>query len=139
MHSLASKISTILKLLRQNAEHSMADQGLGFPEQMVLMRLYPNKTTNQNDIALQIGVDKGSIARTMMKLEDKGLITRVPNPANRRENLVSLTEQCSEILEDMKNNLSEVSERAFAGFSDEERLATLKALERIAQNLQEEK
>lgn len=139
MHSLVSKVSTILKLLRQNAEHGMSAEGLGFPEQMVLMRLYPDRTSNQNVLAQMIGVDKASIARTMTKLEDKGLITRTPNPANRRENLVSLTPKSAEILEDMRKNLSEVSERAFAGFSEEERIATLDALNRIADNLREDK
>lgn len=138
MHSLASKVSAVLKLLRLNAERGMAAESLGFPEQMILMRLYPDKTSNQDAIARTIGVDKGSIARTMAKLEEKGLITRVPNPANRRENLVSLAPKSAEILEDMRQNLNDVSERAFDGFTDEERAMVLDALTRIADNLRDE-
>ena len=138
MHTLISETSAIMRLLRVNAERGMAQEGLGFPEQMVLMTLYPDKACNQDTIARMLGVDKGAIARTMTKLEDKGLIRRTPNPANRRENIVSLAPESAPVLEGMKANMFACIEQAFDGFEDDERQRVLDALARIADNLKDD-
>lgn len=135
MYVLMSTVSSIMRSLRANAEREMADYGLGHPEQMVLMCLYPDKTFNQDSIARMLDVDKGAVARTMVKLEEKGLILRVQNPDNRRENLVSLAPGSKEVMGKMNASLKACADLAFQGFSKDEREQLLDNLLRISENL----
>jgi len=134
-HSFMSDVSIIVRLLRTNAERSMAHLNIGFPEQMVLMVLSSGKPMIQNDIAQILGVDKGAIARTITKLEEKGYISRCSNPDNRRENKVQITPKCDAMMEEMRENLLKVQERAFDGFSNEERQTIENDIHRLAANL----
>lgn len=138
MHQFMTRVSSIVRSMRVSAERGMAGKGIGFPEQMVLMCLYPDKTCNQDAIARMLDVDKGAVARTVLKLEEKGLIERAPNPQNRRENLVRLGPSSAAILDDMRQNLRACSAKAFKGFSDDERDLMMRFLGRIADNLRAE-
>lgn len=135
MDSFMAEVSIIMKLMRLSAERGLADRGLGFPEQMVLMCLYPDRMLNQDAVARMLGADKGAVARTIAKLQEKGLIVRGQNPDNRRENLVSLAPESFEVLCEMQANLDRCMDRAFEGFSDDERAAVVEALGRISANL----
>lgn len=53
---------------------------------------------NQENIALRCNINKGAVARSIKKLEDKGLVIRKIDENNRRQNMVSLTEKGEETL-----------------------------------------
>ena len=99
-------ISVIERKMRLYAEHALAGQGVGFPEQVVLMHLAAHGTCRQEDLAAHFHIDKGSIAKTVSKLEAKGLVSRVLNPADKREKLVELTPQGTEVLAAMGSVLT---------------------------------
>lgn len=132
-------LSVIERRMRLHAERALADLSVGFPEQVVLMQLGARGTCRQEDLAAHFFIDKGSIAKTVGKLEAKGLVSRVLNPADKREKLVELTAQGSEVLAAMGSSYVELEKRMFAGLSQQELETTFAALERIAANLTEEK
>ena len=80
-------ISVIERKLRTYAEHAGKDARLGFPEQVVVMYLASHGASKQEAIAQYLGIDKGSIAKTIAKLEAKGLLVRTVNPESKREKL----------------------------------------------------
>lgn len=135
MNTFMNELSIIMRHLRIRAEHGMIRYDLGFPEQMVLTCLSPNKVLKQEAIAQILGLDKGAIARTVAKLEKKDLVEREINPSDRRQNLVSLSEGGRTIIHDMKKNLNKCTDRAFEGFTDAERARFVADLNRIADNL----
>ncbi len=53
---------------------------------------------NQEKIASRCNINKGSVARSIKKLEDKGLIKREIDENNRRQNKISLTQFGEETL-----------------------------------------
>ena len=53
---------------------------------------------NQEKIASRCNINKGSVARSIKKLEDKGLIKREIDENNRRQNKISLTQTGKETL-----------------------------------------
>ena len=55
-------------------------------------------------------MNDGTIAKALRKLEDKNMIQRSPNPDNRRQNLISLTDTGLNIAEEF-NNLDEKWEK----------------------------
>ena len=53
---------------------------------------------NQEKLASRCNINKGAVARSIKKLEDKGLIVRQIDENNRRQNKVSLTKKGKETL-----------------------------------------
>ncbi len=67
---------------------------LSSAETNVLMFLYTNgDRVSQDAIVSGVDVSKPAISRTINSLEAKGYIVREPNPADRRSNLINLTEK----------------------------------------------
>ena len=135
MHSFMSDISIIVRLMRLSSERNMSHHGLGFPEQMILMILSDGEPSSQGALANILGIDKGAIARTVAKLEKKGYVIRTVNPDDHRENVVEITPLCTEIIQEMRENLIEIRNVAFTGFTEEEQHVIKENMHRLALNL----
>lgn len=61
-------------------------------EEFILLNMINEKTDQiSQNIAIATGKNKSVIMRMIDSLENKGLVKRTPNPADRRENLLSIT------------------------------------------------
>jgi DNA-binding MarR family transcriptional regulator len=133
--SFMRDVSLITRRMRIYAERSMAHRGLGFPEQVVIMHLAAHGRSNQEQVARQFGIDKGAIAKTAVKLEEKGLITRTVNPQNKREKLMELTPAANDVVADMQRALADMAATMFSGMSADEVARLTQALSHVAANL----
>nr|WP_319474192.1 MarR family winged helix-turn-helix transcriptional regulator [uncultured Sphaerochaeta sp.] len=84
-------ISAVTRYWYAYTHQSLKEIHLAGSEHSVIMYLSQQESVNQDAISEHLALDKGTIARTLTKLEEKNLVTRVVNNNNRRENLVSLT------------------------------------------------
>ena len=130
-----SDVSIIVRKMRLIAEARLDKYGIGFPEQLVIMYLSAHGASNQAAIADALEIDKGSIAKTVGKLEAKGLVNRAENPQNRREKNVVLTSAADDILGAMRTAHEQLDDMMFAGLSDEQVEMTCRSLSTIADNL----
>lgn len=130
-----SDVSIIVRKMRLIAEASLDKYGIGFPEQLVIMYLSAYGESNQTAIVEALEIDKGSIAKTVGKLESKGLVNRKENPQNRREKNVALTSAADEILGAMHAAHKQLDDMLFDGLTDEQVEATCQSLSVIAGNL----
>lgn len=112
--------SIIVRLSRIFAERKMARFGIGFPEQTILMFLANGVQIHQDAIARHFMIDKGTIAKTIDKLEAKQLVTRQENPANRREKLIALRPAGQSMLGEMQKVLDEWDRELFQGVNNED-------------------
>jgi len=125
--NMMNNFSIIVRYGHIFAERSMKEFDLGFPEQVVMMYLANGKQMNQDSIAKHYRLDKGAIAKTVLKLENKQLIIRKQNPDNKRENLLSLSPEGNKILGIMHHRLLDWNLKLYEGISEEDK----KELERI--------
>ena len=65
-------------------------------------------------------LDKGSIAKTLNKLEKKNLINRLDNPNNKREKLIIITKDAKKIMGQVGEELQIWHEYLFEGITKEE-------------------
>lgn len=93
---------------------------IGYAENWVLMFLSKNNKVNQETIAKHLMIDKGSIAKTVSKLEEKGYIVRETNKDNQREKLIQLSEKGENIIEYMKAALRKWNDTILKGISPEQ-------------------
>ena len=71
----------------------LADFGITANEVVILSYLYGSDRPRQEDISEYFMLDKGTIAKTVQKLEKKGLIERTVNESDQREKVITLTEK----------------------------------------------
>ncbi len=78
---------------RKLARHVAAQHGVSEAASAPLMWIERLGTdVRQNALADAVGIEGASLVRLLDELQASGLITRVPDPADRRANAVNLTE-----------------------------------------------
>jgi DNA-binding MarR family transcriptional regulator len=132
MHSL----SVIVRFHRVFCERQLEREGiaLGYPEQSVLLMLSVYDRINQEGIAQHFLIDKGSITKTLAKLEAKALILRWENPENKREKLLALTDAGRGTIERINQILADWDQAVFAGLNAEELVQVEKLTETMTRN-----
>lgn len=131
---LLNKLSIIVRHSRTFSIRKLQEYDIGFAEQVVLMYLIEHKNVNQDSIAKHFMIDKGTIAKTISKLEQKELIERHENPSNKRENLLSISKKGEAITGDMNKILEEWYEYLFDGLSKDDIERVEKVTEIMAAN-----
>lgn len=85
--------------------HNLQDYNLGNGQAFILRKLYScsqNNKINQDFFVKHFQIDKASIARSIKKLEERKYIERKIDPDNRRQYLISLTDEGKNIAEEIK-------------------------------------
>ncbi len=85
----------------------------------------------QNALADAIGIEGASLVRLVDELQAAGLITRVPDPSDRRANAINLTERGREVVKEVTDALMALRLEVFADISPKEARATLKVFDAI--------
>ena len=133
---LSAMMSTIHRHHSIYINRRLKDIGLTSGLYGILLCIYDDYKSpkSQQDIAKRLNMNDGTIAKALRKLEDKNMIQRSPNPDNRRQNLISLTDTGLSIAEEF-NNLDEKSEKdVFEGLTSDEIIDLKWDLHRITLN-----
>ncbi len=117
---IMNHFSIIVRYSRIFCERKGAGYGVGFPEQVILMYLSEHGPVNQDTIARFYMIDKGAIAKTANRLEEKGFVERHENPDDKREKILSISEKGQGIIAGMRANLEEWNHVIFEGISPQE-------------------
>lgn len=100
----------------------------------VLSALDGNPVRTQAALADAIGADKTRIIGTLDELQNAGLITREPDPADRRVRLLSITEEGRRIRRAARDEIQVgEEERVLARLSRSDREAFLRALRKLSE------
>ena len=78
------------------------------------------------------GIDRSDVTAALVDLEERGLVRRDVNQADRRRNIVSVTAAGTSHLEALDGVLDEIQERLLAPLSEDERRQFLTLVRRIA-------
>lgn len=79
--------------------HQLSEFGINTTQLHLIFEISDKTDLNQEKIATRCNINKGAVARSIKKLEDKGIVKRQIDENNRRQNKLSLTETGEEILE----------------------------------------
>ncbi len=74
----------------------------------------------QNALAERIGVEGASLVRVLDDLSAQGLVTRQPDPNDRRANALYLTERGRIVTAEVEGELNELRERVLGGVSGDD-------------------
>jgi DNA-binding MarR family transcriptional regulator len=96
------------------------------------MHLSHKEGITQDDLAVHLHIDKGTVARALKKLEDNGFIYREINPQNRRRYLLFLTEKGRQIVPQIYDIDKEWEHSVCSNLSDTEYSRLFNALQTLA-------
>jgi MarR family transcriptional regulator, organic hydroperoxide resistance regulator len=97
---------------------------------VVLTALAEQPVRTQAALAQSIGADKSRIIGVLDELQDRGLIQRRPDPADRRVHLLSLTKTGSRLRESVRDAIQRNEEElVLAVLPDADRAAFVRALQ----------
>jgi len=131
---IMNHFSIIVRYSRIFCERKCTDYGVGFPEQVILMYLSEHGPVNQDTIARFYMIDKGAIAKTANRLEEKGFVERHENPDDKREKILSISVKGKGIIAGMRASLEEWNKIVFQGISPQEVETAQKVVSMMAAN-----
>ena len=85
--------------------HHIADLNINASQVHLLYEVAYHDNINQEQISARCNINKGAVARSIRKLEEKGFIERRVDENNRRQNMISITPKGKETLEKTKEVL----------------------------------
>jgi DNA-binding MarR family transcriptional regulator len=101
---------------------------------VVLNALAEQPVRTQAALAQSIGADKSRIIAVLDELQERELIQRRPDPADRRVHLLSLTEAGSRLRDSVREGIQRQEEaRILSVLSDTDRAAFLRALRLLSE------
>ena len=108
------------------------------PEQfLVIDALWNNGVMSQQQLAHLILKDKNSVVKLIDGLEKKGLVVRVADKVDRRQNLIELTEYAQSIKDKVKEVAIEAINHIIKDIPQEEIQIFLNVLGKMAANMNE--
>ncbi|WEX78314.1 MarR family transcriptional regulator [Sinorhizobium numidicum] len=107
--------------------------GLTYPQYLVLLALWQQDSMTVKRIGEELGLDSGTLSPLLKRLEAAGYVTRLRDPADERQVIVSLTENGRDLKDEAFGILIEIGKAT--GCSLEEVGELREALHRLTQRL----
>ncbi len=120
--SLGRLIADVSRRILAGFDEEMASQGMGITgaQWVILMRIARGCASTAAELCRFGHCDTGSMTRMLDRLEEKGLIRRVPSSKDRRITLLDLTEAGRALLPHLPPVAIKVLNAHLKGFSREE-------------------
>jgi DNA-binding MarR family transcriptional regulator len=129
---LAAMLQPVLRALIEAELPVLARHGITMWGYVVLNALQDAPESTQAALAMRIGADKTRIIATLDTLQAAGLITRDPDPADRRARILSITPVGRSARDGAQREIQRNEERLLARLPPAERRAFLRAAGTLA-------
>ncbi|HST85442.1 MAG TPA: MarR family transcriptional regulator [Kineosporiaceae bacterium] len=110
----------------------LRERGLEMWDYAVLDQLADGPAPTQGDLAAAVGRDPTRLIPILDRLEQKGLLQRLVDPADRRSRTVVLSEPGRELLAACKQDVATAEQALLAHIEPDRRAAFVDALDRLA-------
>ena len=111
-------VHDVARLLRREFDRRVKHLGLTRAQWVVLAHLYRNDGRTQRALADELDMEPAPLGRLIDRLEESGWVRRAPSAADRRANLVHLTDKIIPLIEEMRAAANNLYKDAFKGMSN---------------------
>lgn len=134
--TLGLLIRQVRDSMRARWEHELAQVGhdLNFSQYLTIKKLAEG-IASATELARIAEVNPGAMTRLLDKLEARGLIVRVADPADRRALHIHLTDAGRNIARDIAQCGERVRDAALANLDEAQRAQFIRLLEQVRDNL----
>lgn len=135
--SIGKSISIIYRQGQCFINKMLEPYGISSGQFIFLSILYHKDGINQEEIAFRLDIDKGTTARAIKKLEEKGYVYRKKDTEDHRAQLVFLTQKAYDIKDDIYKILRSWTNILVSGFSEEDKNKAVTLLETMTENIRD--
>ena len=96
-NQLCFRLYTASRLVTQAYHPLLSEQGLTYPQYLVLLVLWENDAQPVNDIAKRLFLETNTVTPLLQRMEKEGVIVRRKGEADGRQTIVSLTRKGREL------------------------------------------
>ncbi len=124
------------RLWSQALARRLRDVGVLPGQAAVLKLLWAEDGRTQAELRRLAGVEQPTMAKTLQRMVRDGLVLRAPDAADRRKTRIRLTPRARDLRAALDLAARDLADTALAGFTDGEREALARLLERLDAGLQ---
>lgn len=134
-HKLSKGFAAIERRRRKFMRGALEAEGIKGIAFMYVISIKRHPKTNQDFLADFHGVDKSRVARVIRQMELAGYVSREISPENRRQYMLSLTEEGERLYALIQKISSEWERMISRGIPAEDIATTVKTIERMIDNI----
>ncbi|MEW2131081.1 MarR family transcriptional regulator [Streptomyces sp. NPDC005435] len=134
---ISHAIARVARAHRSAAGQLLRRMGLYAGQELLMMRLWETGPQRQSELIKMLDLDASTVTRMVQRLEQKGFVTRSPDPEDRRAVLVATTEAGEALRPEVGTMWQELENRTLAGVSEEDRGHLARILAAVERNLTE--
>ncbi len=134
-------ISRIKQVGTRIFDRMLADSGIDSfngAQGRILYVLWQNEGISISSLSAQTSLANTTLTNMLDRMENIGLIVRKPDPKDRRNKLIALTEKAKSLQDDYTRISQQMNEIYYTGFTDAEIMQFESYLQRILSNLEKE-
>jgi MarR family transcriptional regulator for hemolysin len=115
-------------------DEALADAGGTLPVWLILLTLKTRQLANQRELAEAVGVREATLTHHLNAMDSRGLVTRTRDTANRRVQVVGLTEAGEAMFLRLRDAAVAFDARLRGGLTDADLVALDSLLTRLSAN-----
>ncbi|WP_246096463.1 MarR family winged helix-turn-helix transcriptional regulator [Paenibacillus sinopodophylli] len=130
---------SVFSMARSHHRHAgqlLREAGLYPGQELVLMQLWHRDSQSQNSLSRSLRLDHSTIAKSVRRLEDAGLVTCSRSQEDKRVTIVSLTQTGREVEPRVTQAWSKLEEMTTKALNDEEKKQFIALAQKIAASLE---
>ena len=131
-YSIAKWISIIHRNGQSYVSKKLKDYNIGSGQYIILLNLFANDGISQEKLSDYLKIDKGSIAKSIKKLEDEAYIKRLTDSDDKRAYKVFLTQKALDIMPIVQKTIESWEDVIISDLSDSEKQMIEKLLNKMA-------
>lgn len=128
-------LTTSSNRLIAQADKQLFPLGLTAAQCSVVMMLARGDASTSSELCRLMDYDRGAMTRLLKRMESKGILTRAPDPRDRRTQIVQLTEEGRLLYEQVQPSLDRLHQQALLGLEQHEAKTLAMLLCRVIHNL----
>ena len=133
--SLGYLVNQLARQLRQRLEARLARYGAPLGQFALLLVLWEEAGLTQSEIARRLDFEQPTVANTLKRMMRDGLVQTSPDPANRKQVLVFLTEKARRLCDPLIAEAKAVNAEALAVLSPDETARLQQSIAKLIQAL----
>lgn len=131
-HSIGRCVSILYRFGHSFLNKKLEQFGIAGGQHVILLTIFRNSGIKQEDLSCYLKIDKGSIAKSIKKLEDEGYIERHVDLDDKRAYKLYLTRKGSEIIPVVQEIAGNWEDMIVSDLSDSEKQTIQQLLNKMA-------
>jgi DNA-binding MarR family transcriptional regulator len=133
--SLGYQVNHAARLLEQELRRRIEALGVVPGQFAALLALYESDGVTQAELGGRVQIEQSTMTKTLVRMERDGLVSREPDPHDRRRTVVRLTDHARALEPRLADAARSANDLATSGLEPHEVEVLMTALEKVIDNL----